>query len=134
MEQATCCKDAKSLTAGNSPACWEYVDDGWAVPGCCGGGCYILQEVKYCPFCGKGLPGTCCLNQERRFHSEEILKACSYGCYWPDSTIFEHATVDGVKGSYVHESVCPVHGVVFSPLGGIYDSKRPAHPCGAYKK
>lgn len=25
----------------------------WNVNGCCGGGCYVLQDLKYCPFCGK---------------------------------------------------------------------------------
>ena len=23
------------------------------VGGCCGGGCYVLIELKYCPYCGK---------------------------------------------------------------------------------
>lgn len=27
----------------------------WDVPGCCGGGCYILTDIKYCPWCGKSL-------------------------------------------------------------------------------
>jgi hypothetical protein len=35
----------------------EQVDDGsWAVNGCCGGGCYVLTDVKFCPFCGTKLP------------------------------------------------------------------------------
>jgi len=24
----------------------------WSVNGCCGGGCYVLTDVKFCPFCG----------------------------------------------------------------------------------
>lgn len=23
-----------------------------AVPGCCGGGCNVLNNIKFCPFCG----------------------------------------------------------------------------------
>jgi len=35
----------------------EQCDDGsWAVNGCCGGGCYVLTEVRFCPFCGTKLP------------------------------------------------------------------------------
>lgn len=31
----------------------EMMDDGtWAVNGCCGGGCYVLTDLKFCPFCG----------------------------------------------------------------------------------
>ena len=22
-------------------------------PGCCGGGCYIMSDIKFCPWCGK---------------------------------------------------------------------------------
>lgn len=25
---------------------------GWNVGGCCGGGCYVLTELIYCPWCG----------------------------------------------------------------------------------
>lgn len=27
-------------------------DGSWNVNGCCGGGCYVLSHVKFCPFCG----------------------------------------------------------------------------------
>lgn len=27
----------------------------WHVNGCCGGGCYVLQNIKFCPFCGTNL-------------------------------------------------------------------------------
>ena len=26
--------------------------DAYAIPGCCGGGCYVLVGVRFCPFCG----------------------------------------------------------------------------------
>lgn len=28
---------------------------GWHVNGCCGGGCYVLSGIEYCPFCGSKL-------------------------------------------------------------------------------
>jgi len=28
-------------------------DGTFAVPGCCGGGCYIISEIVFCPFCGE---------------------------------------------------------------------------------
>lgn len=31
---------------------------GWAVDGCCGGGCVVLTGLKFCPFCGTKLPET----------------------------------------------------------------------------
>ena len=31
----------------------EPDEDGtWSVNGCCGGGCYVLTGVRFCPFCG----------------------------------------------------------------------------------
>jgi len=27
-------------------------DGTWDVYGCCGGGCYVLTELRFCPFCG----------------------------------------------------------------------------------
>lgn len=29
------------------------LDDGFAINGCCGGGCYVITGIKYCPFCGE---------------------------------------------------------------------------------
>ncbi len=29
--------------------------EGWHVNGCCGGGCYVLSDIKFCPFCGTKL-------------------------------------------------------------------------------
>ncbi len=35
----------------------EQANDGsWNVNGCCGGGCYVLNDIKFCPFCGTKLP------------------------------------------------------------------------------
>ena len=30
----------------------ELLDDGYAINGCCGGGCFVITGIKYCPFCG----------------------------------------------------------------------------------
>jgi len=27
----------------------------YAISGCCGGGCYVIYGIKYCPFCGEKL-------------------------------------------------------------------------------
>jgi rRNA maturation endonuclease Nob1 len=47
-----CCKEFfESMKAGD----FEHDTDGtWNVRGC--GGCFVLQEVRFCPFCGKILP------------------------------------------------------------------------------
>lgn len=35
---------------------FEMKYDGvWAINGCCGGGCYVVDEMKFCPFCGSAL-------------------------------------------------------------------------------
>ena len=34
---------------------FEWADDAWAVNGCCGGGCYVVIGMKYCPYCGTEL-------------------------------------------------------------------------------
>jgi len=32
---------------------FNLFDDGtWGIYGCCHGGCYVVQGMKYCPFCG----------------------------------------------------------------------------------
>lgn len=25
---------------------------GWHINGCCGGGCYVVSHMKFCPYCG----------------------------------------------------------------------------------
>jgi hypothetical protein len=35
---------------------FEQGEDGtWNINGCCGGGCYVVSKMKYCPYCGKTL-------------------------------------------------------------------------------
>ncbi len=47
-----CCNDFIGYTHEKS-AGFEYDSNGtWNVYGCCHGGCYVITDVKYCPFCG----------------------------------------------------------------------------------
>lgn len=32
-----------------------FEDDAWHVNGCCGGGCYVITDMKFCPYCGAKL-------------------------------------------------------------------------------
>jgi hypothetical protein len=38
---------------------FEPAPDGtWSINGCCGGGCFVVTAMKFCPFCGSVLtPG-----------------------------------------------------------------------------
>lgn len=33
----------------------ERTSSGYNVYGCCGGGCYVLTDIKFCPWCGTPL-------------------------------------------------------------------------------
>lgn len=46
------------------------------------------------------------------------MRRVGYGCYSP--TTFRWETRDGVYSAIVNEFVCPVHGVIFSLLGGVF--------------
>lgn len=30
-------------------------DGTWNINGCCGGGCYVVTKMKFCPYCGTSL-------------------------------------------------------------------------------
>ena len=56
------CCDAFKEEATNSRemrplAQFEPDEDGetWNVNGCCGGGCYVVRAMRFCPFCGTKL-------------------------------------------------------------------------------
>ena len=57
-----CCKEFEDHTGTHnvgfekpdSPHTKSY-NGKWHVNGCCGGGCYVLEDIKFCPFCGKDL-------------------------------------------------------------------------------
>ncbi len=70
MSKQFCCDEFAKQTVDMSFACggWLYPkdmqpenqielgEDGtWNVNGCCGGGCYVLIGIQYCPFCGKNI-------------------------------------------------------------------------------
>ena len=32
---------------------FEQAENGtWNINGCCGGGCYVVSDMKFCPYCG----------------------------------------------------------------------------------
>ena len=38
---------------GHKSGCFEQNNKGeWNIAGCCGGGCYVIEDMKFCPFCG----------------------------------------------------------------------------------
>lgn len=36
---------------------FEPAPDGetWSINGCCGGGCFVVVDMRYCPYCGTRL-------------------------------------------------------------------------------
>lgn len=54
-EQEYCCQQFADNVDEPSGE-FELDDDGdWNIGGCCGGGCYVVTKIKYCPFCGTKL-------------------------------------------------------------------------------
>jgi hypothetical protein len=49
------CCDKFSEKYGKYNVGFEFYE-GWHVNGCCGGGCYVLSDILFCPFCGSRLP------------------------------------------------------------------------------
>lgn len=47
---------------GSNNTGFEYYN-GWHLNGCCGGGCYVLENVKFCPFCGRELKIPCTIEE-----------------------------------------------------------------------
>jgi hypothetical protein len=55
-----CCEafETNATRAKGEPvAQFEPDDDGetWNINGCCGGGCYVVTAMRFCPFCGSRL-------------------------------------------------------------------------------
>ena len=50
MSDNFCCKQLKEHTYYFD---YHKEDKEWSILGC--GGCYVLQGVKFCPFCGKNI-------------------------------------------------------------------------------
>lgn len=34
---------------------WQDDDGTWNITGCCGGGCFVVDQIAFCPFCGKSV-------------------------------------------------------------------------------
>lgn len=48
-----CCEKFKEHTL--QPRAGIELDGGgktWNVSGCCGGGCFVMEGIRYCPWCG----------------------------------------------------------------------------------
>ena len=56
-----CCEAFANYTENSDgvgkgePALDKSDDFGWCVRGCCGGQCYMMVGLKFCPFCGEKL-------------------------------------------------------------------------------
>jgi len=48
MTHRYCCQEFEAAVEDET----FHQDDQWAISGCCGGGCNVVQEMNYCPFCG----------------------------------------------------------------------------------
>jgi hypothetical protein len=46
---------AAGMAAGDGQIVQDS-DGSWSTLGCCGGGCSVLDDMKFCPFCGGKLP------------------------------------------------------------------------------
>ena len=51
--QEYCCPDFASHVHDGFA---QHQDGTWHIEGCCGGGCYVVNDMAYCPFCGAKLP------------------------------------------------------------------------------
>jgi hypothetical protein len=58
LEKVFCCEEYKKNTGERSVGFETYCESGdkekvvTSVNGCCGGGCFVLNDIKHCPFCG----------------------------------------------------------------------------------
>lgn len=51
-----CCCEKFAEHVEQSSGEFEKNDAGeWCIGGCCGGGCYVVEKIKFCPFCGSAL-------------------------------------------------------------------------------
>lgn len=47
-----CCK-AMAEFVRDDPQAMHFHQGSWALNGCCGGGCFVMTGINFCPFCGK---------------------------------------------------------------------------------
>lgn len=53
MSKDYCCKEFDENIRDTGGFEISEADEEVNVGGCCGGGCYVLCNLKYCPYCGK---------------------------------------------------------------------------------
>ncbi len=53
MEKEYCCEEFDSNIRNSGGFEIDTTIGEVNVGGCCGGGCFVLSELKYCPYCGK---------------------------------------------------------------------------------
>ncbi len=51
-----CCEEFKNECQGDEHITYDHTTNTWNVHGCCGGNCYVLNNIKHCPYCGDKLP------------------------------------------------------------------------------
>lgn len=56
-----CCTRLQEDLAEVRPQIESYMSEdptklSWSINGCCGGGCFVLKDIRFCPFCGAPLP------------------------------------------------------------------------------
>ena len=91
----SCCEEFARQT-GERHVGFEWAD-GWQVNGCCGGGCYVLQDIKFCPFCGAALAPP--EAQERGDHKDHYHCAICGGVFafaWSDEEAQAEARSKGI--------------------------------------
>ena len=54
--EITCCHQGSEVGKVIDGLTWVDESYGWCLPGCCGGGCYVMTNMVFCPFCGQALP------------------------------------------------------------------------------
>jgi hypothetical protein len=76
-------------------------------------------------------PAGCGLGWKNTWYTYEQMKNLDFGCYSEDS--YTWTEKDGVKGCYVQEGFCDIHGLICSQLGSMSSPDQLRHPCGAPK-
>lgn len=48
---------------------YDFKNKSWSINGCCGGGCFIIYDFHFCPFCGLKL-------------TEDTMPKSAFNCKW----------------------------------------------------
>lgn len=55
IDQEYCCQQFAEKVEETSGEFERDSEGGWNIGGCCGGGCYVVEKMEFCPFCGARL-------------------------------------------------------------------------------